>query len=154
MKKILFVCLGNICRSPLAEGIMLHLKQKYALPLEIDSAGTSDYHIGESPDKRTIANAKRNGIDLSNLRARQFELSDFDKFDHIFVMDSSNYTDVLSLSKAQTQHKKVSLLLQFTGNQKLLEVPDPFYGGDESFEHVFDLIYHACDNLCLQHINS
>jgi protein-tyrosine phosphatase len=151
MKKILFVCLGNICRSPLAEGILLALKNKYGLNIEVDSAGTSAYHLGELPDRRTVAHAKKKGFDLSALRARQFKVSDFDTFDHIFVMDSSNYAYVLSLSADETQQKKVSLLLQFTGNKKLLEVPDPFYGGDESFEHVFDLIYHACDNLCLHH---
>ena len=90
MRKILFVCLGNICRSPLAEGVLLHLNEKYDLKLEIDSAGTSNFHIGEAPDKRTIANAKKNGVDLSFLRARQFHENDFDVFDKIFVMDKSN----------------------------------------------------------------
>lgn len=147
MTKILFVCLGNICRSPLAEGIMLHLKEKYELPLEIDSAGTSHYHIGESPDKRTIANAKRNGIDLSHLRARQFDLSDFEKFDRIFVMDESNYKNVLALSDNSGHHQKVSLLLSATGNSDLSEVPDPYFGGEKSFDLVFDLVYTACEQL-------
>ncbi len=147
MTKILFVCLGNICRSPLAEGIMLHLKEKHELPLEIDSAGTSDYHIGESPDKRTIANARKNGIDLSHLRARQFESSDFEIFDRIFVMDQSNYKNVLAFSGDSRHHHKVSLLLPATGNSELTEVPDPYFGGEKSFDMVFDLVYKACEQL-------
>ena len=154
MKKILFVCLGNICRSPLAEGIMLHLKEKHKLKIEIDSAGTSDYHIGEAPDKRTIINARKNGIDLSELRARQFEVVDFEKFDRIFVMDQSNYANVLALSKDPLHHKKVSLPLPSSGNTGLTEVPDPYFGGEETFEKVFDLLYTACDNLCLQVLKS
>jgi protein-tyrosine phosphatase len=94
MQRILFVCLGNICRSPLAEGIMLYLKNRYRLNLHIDSAGTANYHVGEAPDKRTIANAKKNGIDLSALRARQFTVSDFDEFDSIYVMDKTNLKNV------------------------------------------------------------
>lgn len=154
MKKILFVCLGNICRSPLAEGIMLHLKEKHQLEVEIDSAGTSDYHIGESPDRRTIANAKKNGIDLSALRARQFEAADLERFDHIFVMDRSNYANVLSLSKDESQRKKVSLFLEFTGNKSLSEVPDPYFGGETAFDLVFDLLYNACEQLRKEYITS
>src|ERR1043166_4120430 len=111
MEKILFVCLGNICRSPLAEGIMLHLKEKHNLKLHIDSAGTNNYHIGEAPDPRTIANAKKNGVDLSQLRARQFKISDFDAFDKIFVMDKNNYKNVTGLSRDPEHIKKVSLFL-------------------------------------------
>lgn len=154
MKKILFVCLGNICRSPLAEGIMLHLKEKHQLEVEIDSAGTSDYHIGESPDRRTIANAKKNGIDLSALRARQFEATDLERFDHIFVMDKSNYANVLSLSKDESQSKKVSLFLEFTGNKSHSEVPDPYFGGETAFDLVFDLLYNACEQLRKEYITS
>ena len=109
MQKILFVCLGNICRSPLAEGVLLHLKEKHNLQLEIDSAGTSNFHIGEAPDKRTIANAKKNGVDLSFLRARQFTKNDFEDFDKIYVMDKSNYVNVIALSENQIQKDKVTV---------------------------------------------
>lgn len=150
MKKILFVCLGNICRSPLAEGVMLHLKEKYKLDIEIDSAGTSSYHVGEAPDSRTILSAKKNGIDLSSLRARQFQTSDFDNFDKIFVMDKSNLQNVLHLSKNETQSKKVCLLLEQSKSYDILEVPDPYFGGEEGFDLVYRLIYDACENIRLQ----
>jgi protein-tyrosine phosphatase len=147
MSRILFVCLGNICRSPLAEGIMLHLKEKHDLKIEIDSAGTASYHIGEAPDSRTIANAGKNGVDLSKLRARQFLKSDFDKFDHIFVMDKSNLKNVLSLAGGDEQEKKVKLFLDVLHPGSGMEVPDPYYGGDHDFEEVFKLVYKACDHL-------
>jgi len=147
MSKILFVCLGNICRSPLAEGIMLHLKQKHNLKIEIDSAGTASYHIGEAPDHRTIANAKKNGVDLSALRARQFVADDFDAFDQIYVMDSNNHKNVLFLAKNDLQKQKVHLFLNTLFPGKNMEVPDPYYGDEKKFEEVFQLIYKACDNL-------
>lgn len=147
MSKILFVCLGNICRSPLAEGIMLHLKKKYDLKIEVDSAGTAHYHIDEAPDPRTIANAKKNGVDLSFLRARQFSRDDFEKFDHIYVMDKNNLKNVLALTKSENERKKVSLFLETLHPYKNLEVPDPYYGNEQTFEEVFQLVYKACDNL-------
>jgi protein-tyrosine phosphatase len=147
MPKILFVCLGNICRSPLAEGIMLHLNEKHDLKLEIDSAGTASYHIGEAPDDRTIANAKKNGVDLSKLRARQFSASDFDKFDFIYVMDKNNLKNVLSLAKNDSHKQKVSLFLDTLHPGENLEVPDPYYGTEKNFEEVFQLVYKACDHL-------
>ncbi len=113
MFRILFVCLSNICRSPLAEGIMIHLKEKHDLKIEIDSAGTASFHVGEAPDTRTIANAKKNGVNLSELRARQFSVSDFDSFDsQFFVMDSSNLKNVLALTQDQSQKNKVSLFFK------------------------------------------
>lgn len=145
MQKILFVCLGNICRSPLAEGIMLHLKNKYSLNVEIDSAGTAGYHIGEAPDKRTITNAKKNGVDLSSLRARQLDKKDLDIFDKIYVMDHSNLRNVLALAKDQKQKDKVSLFLNAVYPGKDLEVPDPYYGTEQGFEDVFQLVYKACE---------
>lgn len=146
MQKILFVCLGNICRSPLAEGIMLHFKNKHQLNVEIDSAGTAHYHIGEAPDPRTIANARKNGIDLSGLRARQFNVADFENFDQIYVMDHNNLKDVLKQAKTDSQRKKVSLFLN--GEQdNLLEVPDPYYGHEPDFERVFHLVYQACEKM-------
>lgn len=145
MQKILFVCLGNICRSPLAEGIMLHLKEKYNLKLEIDSAGTAGYHIGEAPDKRTIANAKKNGVDLSFLRARQFNVNDFDNFDAIYVMDQNNLKNVLAIAKDQSHKQKVNLFLESVYPGKNLEVPDPYYGTEQTFEDVFQLVYKGCE---------
>lgn len=149
MQKILFVCLGNICRSPLAEGIMLHLKEKHNLKAEIDSAGTSHYHIGEAPDKRTIANAKKNGVDLSALRARQFSSADFDAFDRIYVMDKNNLQNVLALAKEPAHKNKVSLFLNSAHEGKHLEVPDPYYGTENDFEQVFQLVYKTCEQLSL-----
>lgn len=147
MQKLLFVCLGNICRSPLAEGIMLYLKDKHHLPVEIDSAGTAGYHINEAPDRRTIANAKKNGIDLSALRARQFSAADFDAFDRIYVMDTGNLNNVLALAKTEAHKNKVSLLLSGLYGQEKCEVPDPYYGGEKEFEEVFQLVYQACEAL-------
>lgn len=146
MQKLLFVCLGNICRSPLAEGIMLHLKHKHDLQLEVDSAGTAHYHIGEAPDRRTIANAKKNGVDLSHLRARQFAAEDFDTFDKIYVMDKNNFKNVVALAKDQAHKNKVSLFLDSREVQGM-EVPDPYYGTEEDFEHVFRLVYKNCERL-------
>ncbi len=149
MQKLLFVCLGKICRSPLAEGIMLHLKDKHNLKLEIDSAGTANYHVGEAPDRRTIANAKKNGVDLSELRARQFSISDFDRFDKIYVMDKSNFKNVTALAINQEGKNKVSLFLDSAYNASDLEVPDPYYGTEKDFENTFKLVYKACEKLAL-----
>lgn len=149
MQKILFVCLGNICRSPLAEGIMLHLNEKHELGWTIDSAGTANYHVGEAPDRRTVANAKKNGVDLSALRARQFKAEDFRHFDKIYVMDKSNLSNVTALAKTEDDLKKVDLLLNVSKPNSDNEVPDPYYGGEEGFENVFQLVWEACEKLAL-----
>lgn len=146
MQRILFVCLGNICRSPLAEGIMLHLNDKHNLNLYIDSAGTANYHVHEAPDRRTIANAKKNGVDLSGLRARQFAISDFDAFDQIFVMDKNNLRNVIALAATQEHKNKVRLFLDQVYNNPHQEVPDPYYGTEQDFENVFQLLYKACES--------
>lgn len=132
--KILMVCLGNICRSPLAEGIMRH---RTDCNWVIDSAGTGNWHVGNRPDKRSIAIAEKYGIDISNQSARQFSVKDFDKFDLIFAMDSSNYSDILKLAQSEEHRSKVKLIL---GNG---DVPDPYYGGEDGFEHVFQLLDEA-----------
>lgn len=152
MSKILVVCLGNICRSPLAEGVLLHLVEKHQLNIVIDSAGTSNYHIGEAPDSRTVANAKKHNIDLSPLRARQFVRSDFDKFDKIFVMDKSNRRDVLNLARHESDIAKVDFFLNLLFPGSDIEVPDPYYGGEEGFEQVFNLVWQASEKLIQEFI--
>ncbi len=136
---ILMVCLGNICRSPLAEGI---LRTKLTTDFYIDSAGTGGWHAGESPDKRSIETARNYGIDISHQKARKFSVSDFDTFDYIFVMDQSNYIDVLQLAPDVVAKSKVALIL---GPSK--EVPDPYYGGQDGFEKVYQLLDKACEEI-------
>ena len=137
------VCLGNICRSPLAEGI---LKSKLNANFEVDSAGTSAYHVGNPPDKRSIAVAQQFGIDISQQRARQFKKDDFNSFDLIFVMDQNNYNDVVGLA-TPAQRRKVHLLRENN------EVPDPYYGDASAFEAVFHLIDTACETLVKKYCN-
>jgi protein-tyrosine phosphatase len=133
------VCLGNICRSPIAHGIMADI-----LPNSfIDSAGTGSYHIGSPPDPRSIQVAQDNGIDISHQSARQFQSSDFAKFDHIFVMDRQNYRDVIAKANQQGDIDKVELLCA-AADMGMRPVPDPYYGGDEGFQNVFDLVKTAC----------
>ncbi len=149
MQKVLMVCLGNICRSPLAEGIMLKLISENNINMRVDSAGTSDYHIDEAPDKRTITNAAKHDVDLKPLRARQFKASDFEKFDKIYVMDNSNMANVLALATTEEQKAKVDLLLNASNPGMNLEVPDPYFGGEQGFEDVFQMVYKACQNVAL-----
>ncbi|MBL7883337.1 MAG: low molecular weight phosphotyrosine protein phosphatase [Bacteroidia bacterium] len=145
MTKVLMVCLGNICRSPLAEGILRQKAEKENLSLFIDSAGTSNYHTGEHPDSRTIANAKKNGIDVSKLKARQFKITDFDLFDHIFVMDTTNYNDVISMIRNEQDKSKVEMILNRVYPNSNMSVPDPYFGGEQGFENVFILLDKACE---------
>jgi protein-tyrosine phosphatase len=145
------VCLGNICRSPLAEGILRHkLNEAGITHVEVDSAGTSGHHSGENPDARSVRNAKMNGVDISTLVSRKFTAADFEKFDRIFVMDQSNYRDVLLLSRDENHHSKVDLLLNISAPEKNKAVPDPWYGGEEGFQKVFDLVNEACEILVQQ----
>lgn len=137
--KILMVCLGNICRSPLAEGI---LRSKLDSNFIIDSAGTGGWHAGEAPDKRSIQTALNYDIDISKQSARKFSITDFDTFDVIYVMDQSNYKDVINLAPNEAAKSKVALIL---GNSK--EVPDPYYGGQEGFENVYYLLDQACEKI-------
>ena len=145
--KILFVCLGNICRSPLAEGIFREKIRKKNLLVEIDSAGTGDWHAGENPDPRAVATAKKFGVDISALVARQFTPEDFHRFDRIYVMDKSNYRDVLSLAKEEAHRKKVEYLLRAIDVSRNTDVPDPWYGGDKGFVEVYQLLEEACNAL-------
>lgn len=149
--KILVVCLGNICRSPVAEGVLLHLIEKKNRPtLFIDSAGTSNYHINEAPDKRTIANAQKHGVDLSSLRARQFQPSDFDAFDLILGMDESNVNNILALASKPEHRLKVKLFLEYLYPGQSKSVPDPYYGTETDFENVFQLVYKGSEALLNQ----
>ncbi|MCA1994281.1 MAG: low molecular weight phosphotyrosine protein phosphatase [Coleofasciculus sp. S288] len=150
--KLLFVCLGNICRSPSAENIMNHLIEQAGLSESIicDSAGTGGYHIGSPPDRRMAAAADRRGIPLTG-KARQFQMSDFEKFDLILAMDRENYEDILSLDPARKYRDKVRLMCDFATHHSEREVPDPYYGGSEGFDRVIDLLLDACEGL-LQYV--
>lgn len=143
--KIMMVCLGNICRSPLAEGILKSKlnSKKYI----VDSAGTANYHTGKSPDPRSVAVAAKNGLDISNQQAQQFKHSHFQDFDFIFVMDLENYHNVLSLATSEAQRLKVTLILDETFPNQNAEVPDPYYGGADGFDHVYDLLNSACEKI-------
>lgn len=141
--KILMVCLGNICRSPLAE-VILRSKVN-SEKVFVDSAGTANYHVGESPDPRSISTGKKHGLDLTKLRGRQFEVSDFDIYDYIYVMDHSNYKNVIALARHKADKKKVGLILEKTYPGKQLDVPDPWFGnGEERFPEVYHLLEKAC----------
>jgi len=139
--KVLMVCLGNICRSPLAQGILeSKLNPEF---FQVDSAGTASYHIGKKPDHRSIAVANKYGIDISQQRCRQFAAQDFTEYDLIFAMDKSNYNNIIALARNKQDKAKVSLLLQVT-QLTHQEVPDPYYGGEDRFEEVYHLIGKAC----------
>jgi protein-tyrosine phosphatase len=141
--KILMVCLGNICRSPLAEGIMKARAAEARLPWTVDSAGTGYWHTGELPDRRSIQVGKQHGIDITDQRARQFHPDDFDRFDRIFVMDTNNRRDVLMLAKSEEHRSKVSLMLDETHPGEERSVPDPYYD-DNGFEAVYQMLDEAC----------
>ncbi|HET9864668.1 MAG TPA: low molecular weight protein-tyrosine-phosphatase [Steroidobacteraceae bacterium] len=139
MNRILLVCLGNICRSPTAEGVLRHLaaREFAGLPLHVDSAGTANYHVGEPPDRRSVAAARRRGYDLASLRARQIAPADFDRFDYVLAMDRPNLEQLRVLGGGASA--RIGLFLQFAPELGLEEVPDPYYGGIEEFERVLDL---------------
>lgn len=147
--KLLFVCLGNICRSPSAENIMNHLIAQRGLEdqIECDSAGTSAYHIGSAPDRRMAAAAAKQGIKLQG-RARQFKQEDFEAFDLILAMDKDNYRNILYLDQENQYKDKVRLMCDFcTRHPNISEVPDPYYGGPEGFNQVIDLLMDGCEGL-------
>lgn len=151
MKKILFVCLGNICRSPTAEAVFKHKVQAAGLAGKIlsDSAGTAGYHIGDPPDRRSMSAAARRGYDLSPLRARKFDPADFHAFDYILAMDKSNYADLYRVG-GDAHPQKLKLFLDFHPESHWIEVPDPYYGGAEGFDLVLDLCEQAADALLEQ----
>ena len=149
--KVLFVCLGNICRSPTAEAVMQHVIRERGLPVETDSAGTAAWHVGKSPDSRSMAAAKRRGIDMSHLRARQVVEQDFHEFDFILAMDAQNYRDLKAV-QPESGRAKLSLFLHEYGDGQADEVPDPYYGGEDGFELVLDLLQTACDIFVAQEV--
>jgi protein-tyrosine phosphatase len=141
--KILMVCLGNICRSPIAQGILASKLPKNKFT--VDSAGTGSWHIGHSPDDRSIAVAKKNKINISNQKGRQFSTNDFDDFDYIYVMDNSNYQNVVQLAESQDQKEKVQLILNELFPNENVDVPDPYFGLTNGFEIVYNMLDEVCD---------
>ncbi|MFQ6602079.1 low molecular weight protein-tyrosine-phosphatase [Flavobacterium sp. C3NV] len=140
--KILMVCLGNICRSPLAEGI---LASKLPKNFIVDSAGTGSWHVGHSPDKRSIAVAQKNGLCIDGQKGRQFKTADFEEFDYIYVMDSSNYRDVIQLAKTPEHKNKVHLILNELFPDENVDVPDPYYGAANGFDSVYQMLDEAAE---------
>lgn len=145
--KIVMVCLGNICRSPIADGLLRKKVAEAGLNVEVDSAGTAAFHVGNPPDARMQATAKSMGCPIDKLRARQFVVEDFDRFDRIFVMDESNKRNVLSLARNSHDEAKVEMILNLSHPNQDLEVPDPYYGGDQGFIDVYKMLDEATDVL-------
>ncbi len=145
--KILMVCLGNICRSPMAEGVLRHLAREHGFPMVTDSAGTGDYHVGEAPDRRAQAAMRRQGMDISDLRARQFVAEDFLRFDLLLAMDADNLRNMRRLAPNSELAAKARLIMDSTPQHEPRSVPDPYFGGDEGFDNVFAMLHEACTNL-------
>lgn len=148
MVRVLFVCMGNICRSPTAQGVFRDLVDKAGLSQRIttDSAGTIDYHAGRPPDRRARETAVKRGLDLSDLRARQVLVKDFDRFDYLLAMDRDNFDDLVALCPPGQEHK-LHLFMDFASHLEVQEVPDPYYGGPAGFERVFDMVEQAAIGL-------
>ncbi|PIE83615.1 MAG: phosphotyrosine protein phosphatase [Candidatus Contendobacter odensis] len=153
MLKVLFVCMGNICRSPVAEGVFQRMLEEADLSrkIAVDSAGTHSYHIGSQPDTRSQSTARLRDIDLSNLRARQIDKADFSEFDYILAMDRSNLEHLLFLCQDSSLQRRIRLLMDFAPDLPEREVPDPYYGGANGFDRVMDMIEVAAQGL-LKHI--
>lgn len=143
--KVLMVCLGNICRSPLAQGILESLTHDQGLSWEVDSAGTSAWHIGNAPDGRSIKIAKHYGIDISTQTARQFTTKDFHDYDLILAMDQSNYNNILKISPDQSMNGKVKMIMNYVDPGMNEAVPDPYY--DDGFDNVYQMLHKACQAL-------
>jgi len=153
-KRVLFVCLGNICRSPTAEGVLraIATREFPALPISIDSAGTANYHVGEPPDRRTVAAARRRGYDLSSQRARQVCADDFERFQYVLAMDRANLAE-LERQRPAAASAQLGLFLDYAPDSGFEEVPDPYYGGVEDFERVLDLCEAGARGLLLKLAN-
>ncbi len=151
--KILMVCLGNICRSPLADGLLREKVKQLNLDIVVDSAGTSNHHVGQAPDTRMSAIARQKGLTIDNLKARQFTKTDFGDFDLIFVMDKSNYSNVVALASSEEDRAKVHLMLNELHPNQDLEVPDPYFGGEQGFTDVYNLLDDATNALIKKRLN-
>jgi len=149
--KILMVCLGNICRSPLAEGIMRTKIKEAGKNWIVDSAGTGSWHAGELPDPRSMEVAKKNGIDISDQSARQFVTRDFDDFDMIYAMDANNFREILAMANSEEEKAKVKMILNEVYPNENRRVPDPYYGGPSGFDDVFELLENACTAILTKH---
>lgn len=147
--KIMMVCLGNICRSPLAHGILQDKIEKLKLPWVVDSCGTSGWHVGEQPDSRSIEIAHQNNISIANQRSQHFSKAMFQEYDHILVMDSNNHKDVIKLAANDAEKQKVELLMNYAFPNQNKQVPDPYYHG--GFDHVFQMIEKAVDGFINTH---
>lgn len=143
--KILMVCLGNICRSPLAEGILKSKLKERDIDAQVDSAGIASYHIGERPDPRTEKNASKHGIDLSNIRARQFKVKDFDTFDLIYCADKSIMEALKGMAQTSEHLSKIRLMTEEAYPGQMIEVPDPYYGTESDFEKVYQILDTSCE---------
>ena len=148
--KVLMVCLGNICRSPLAQGILEQKVAQSGLEVTVDSAATSDYHVGDKADPRSISKAAEYGIDITAQRGRQLQNSDFQEFDKIFVMDTSNYSNTVALTNRVDEINKVEIILNLINPGSNQSVPDPYFGGEDGFENVYRLLDAACDVIVKQ----
>lgn len=147
------VCLGNICRSPMAEGILRAKAEQRGLTIEVDSCGTADYHVGENPDPRSIEKSMEHNVDIASLCGRQFSIEDFDNFDIILAMDSNNYRDIRKLARNEADLEKVRMILDYTHSDEEKSVPDPYYGGADGFEKVFQLLDEASEAFIRTHFN-
>lgn len=145
--RILLVCLGNICRSPMAEGVLRHLARERGMAITTDSAGTGNYHIGEAPDLRAQAAMKRMGMDIADLRARQFVQADFDRFDLVLAMDADNLRNMQQMAPSPEHASKARLIMDIAPAHPLREVPDPYYGDDADFDAVGEMLLEACNKL-------
>jgi protein-tyrosine phosphatase len=145
--RVLVVCLGNICRSPLAEGILRAKAEERGLQWEIDSAGTGGWHEGDAPDKRSITVAKKHSIDISKQKARKIRKEDFDNFDLILPMDTSNRDDLYEMTSTMEQRNKIRLIMDVVYPNKNISVPDPYHGVEKDYEKVFEMLEPACEKI-------